>query len=511
MGKFGAGLVFLLVVLSVAGTTRGVPHKPPRKPSALFAFGDSYADTGNQNHAASSWHYPYGITWPGYPTGRFGNGHIQTDFLAEVIGLPEPTPYADISNGTKITETGVNFALGGSGVTFALGVLPLHTQIDNFELVLRTGAFSPQFLAESVTLVSNVGNDYSVNYTAQEFVPVIEEVVEGVTLALKRMYDLGLRNILVANLPPINCIPRSTQPLNYTSCVTSTAPLIDFHNNLLLQSVEKLNTLPNANFLILNELDAFSYVLNQTKQYGITELLTPCCNPINASTNCGSTDALGNPLYTLCNDPTKYVYWDSVHPVESTWKYVVELFYYNPGFVIGARTLKTWLHAISFKTPAPAPGTVVPVAGAVGELETFYNALITDPDYAESIGLLQAVNFDEYLAGLPAQIITVFLPINYAYYTIPVTTIDLIYGTDQVQPVAEFHVVKGYYNSTELSTSAHNLTTVSGFTLQVTPILQQILVGPQQAIVVNPDLYKVEGQLVVHGISKILLPPGLPQ
>ncbi|CAM6097548.1 unnamed protein product [Calypogeia fissa] len=85
-----------------------------------------------------------------------------------------------------------------------------------------------------------------------------------------------------------------------------------------------------------------------------------------------------------------------------------------------------------------------------GELETFYNALITESDYAESIGLLQAVNLDEYLAGLPAQIITVFLPINYAYYTIPVTTIDLIYRTDQVQPVAEFHVVKGYYNSTEL-------------------------------------------------------------
>lgn len=79
---------------------------------------------------------------------------------ADILGLPSPTPYVNIEN--ESIATGVNFAIGGSGVTFALGVLPLGAQINQFELVLRTGAYSPSFLAESVALVSNVGNDYNV-------------------------------------------------------------------------------------------------------------------------------------------------------------------------------------------------------------------------------------------------------------------------------------------------------------------------------------------------------------
>lgn len=98
---------------------------------------------------------------------------------------------------------------------------------------------------------------------------VVQEVVQGLTLALERMYDFGLRNVLVANLPPIDCIPLETAPSDYSVCRAAVAPLIDLHNSLLLQSVQQLNTrLPNANFLILHEWNAFTYVLNNTEQYG---------------------------------------------------------------------------------------------------------------------------------------------------------------------------------------------------------------------------------------------------
>jgi phospholipase/lecithinase/hemolysin len=268
MGKANryAGLVLLLIVLSIAGTTSGAPPKP----SALFGFGDSYADTGNKNHSFPSFHYPYGITWPGYPTGRYSNGHLQTDYLAYKLGLPSPTPYVDIGN--QSIATGINFALGGSGITFALGTLPLFTQVDHFELVLRTGAYSPSFLADSVTLISIAGNDHIATYTSEEFLVVTQEVVEGLTLVLTRIYQLGLRNILVANLAPINCFPLVTLPSNYTNCSADLAPLVAFHNELLLQSVAKLNTLPDANFLILNEMEAFTYVFNNTALYGLYSL-----------------------------------------------------------------------------------------------------------------------------------------------------------------------------------------------------------------------------------------------
>lgn len=55
------------------------------KPKMLFAFGDSYADTGNTKIAATrSWHFPYGITFPGKPSGRFSDGFVSTDFVGNI-------------------------------------------------------------------------------------------------------------------------------------------------------------------------------------------------------------------------------------------------------------------------------------------------------------------------------------------------------------------------------------------------------------------------------------------
>ena len=56
--------------------------------SGVFVFGDSYADTGNHDPESSplysvSWKPPYGITWPGIPTGRFSDGRVLTDFFGK--------------------------------------------------------------------------------------------------------------------------------------------------------------------------------------------------------------------------------------------------------------------------------------------------------------------------------------------------------------------------------------------------------------------------------------------
>jgi hypothetical protein len=155
------------------------------------------------------------------------------------------------------------------------------------------------------------------------------------------------------------------------------------------------------------------------------------------------------------------------------------------------------------------PGVIVPGGGAIDQLNAAYEALITQPDYAESVGLLQVVNFDAGLAGLPEQIVTVFLPNNEAYFTLPVSTVDLIFATDNVLNVSAAHVVIGYHDAAQLSKSPQNLTTISGLGLTTRPVKNQVLVGPLNAVVVAPNLYKVEGKLVIHGINGLLIPPGL--
>ena len=76
-----------------AGVHAASPHNDRRhhhnkkqrygfRPTKLFVFGDSYADTGNvQKSVGSSWKEPYGITFPGKPAGRFSDGRVLTDYV----------------------------------------------------------------------------------------------------------------------------------------------------------------------------------------------------------------------------------------------------------------------------------------------------------------------------------------------------------------------------------------------------------------------------------------------
>ena len=51
----------------------------------LFVFGDSYVDTGNSGRQATSWKKPYGITFPGKPSGRYSDGRVFTDYIGQSL------------------------------------------------------------------------------------------------------------------------------------------------------------------------------------------------------------------------------------------------------------------------------------------------------------------------------------------------------------------------------------------------------------------------------------------
>ena len=62
------------------------PSQANKNPK-LFVFGNSYADTGNMKPTALSWKLPYGITFPGKPSGRYSDGLTATDFLGSTLTL----------------------------------------------------------------------------------------------------------------------------------------------------------------------------------------------------------------------------------------------------------------------------------------------------------------------------------------------------------------------------------------------------------------------------------------
>lgn len=78
-------VVFLGLNLGEYYGAKGDPQVP-----CYFIFGDSLVDNGNNNNIQSlarANYLPYGIDFPGGPTGRFSNGKTTVDVIGKIPSL----------------------------------------------------------------------------------------------------------------------------------------------------------------------------------------------------------------------------------------------------------------------------------------------------------------------------------------------------------------------------------------------------------------------------------------
>ncbi|KAK2367748.1 GDSL Lipase/Acylhydrolase superfamily protein [Trifolium repens] len=154
--------------------------------SAIFVFGDSLVDIGNNNklHSIAKANYmPYGIDFTGdhpSPTGRFSNGKTIVDFLGEMVGIPLLPPFADITEQNIDISGGINFASASSGILNEIGRnlgerISFSHQVNNFERTLsqmktlNEDENLSHYLANSLAIVIQGNNDYINNYLMPEF------------------------------------------------------------------------------------------------------------------------------------------------------------------------------------------------------------------------------------------------------------------------------------------------------------------------------------------------------
>ena len=145
--------------------------------SAIFSFGDSTLDSGNNNNLSTIFrcdHLPYGRDFAQHiPTGRFSNGKLTTDFLAQTLGLKDQLPaYLDPKLTDRDLLTGVSFASGGSGLDFQTTimnkVLDMPTQLQLFEEALQkirksAGDDKAKDIMENALFVISIGTNDMLN------------------------------------------------------------------------------------------------------------------------------------------------------------------------------------------------------------------------------------------------------------------------------------------------------------------------------------------------------------
>ncbi|KAK1276182.1 GDSL esterase/lipase [Acorus gramineus] len=326
-------VIVLLVALQCLVSVGGTPQVP-----AMFVFGDSLVDDGNNNNLnslAKGNYYPYGIDFPQGPTGRFCNGRTIIDFFCELIGLPYLPPYADTQGNRTSILNGVNYASAAGGILAETGQFlgerySMRDQVLNFETTLNDirsmnqGGNLSHYLVRSIAVVVLGSNDYinnyllpdlyfsSHNYTAPDYANLL---MNSYSRQLMALYSLGLRKFLLANIGPLGCIPnqRATGMAPLGRCVDQVNEIVGHFNNGLRALVQQLNTNhPGAIFVYGNSYGVLGDILNNPARYGFTVIDRGCCG---VGRNQGEVTCL--PMQVPCLNRNQYVFWDAFHPTQA--------------------------------------------------------------------------------------------------------------------------------------------------------------------------------------------------
>ncbi|XP_050232249.1 GDSL esterase/lipase 5-like [Mercurialis annua] len=327
----------------------------------LFLFGDSYFDAGNNNYlkiAAGKANFPpYGESFFKHPTGRFSNGRIIPDFIAEYLKLPLILPYLQHEN--EEYRYGVNFASGGAGAlvqTYQGLVIDLKTQLGYFKNVKKKlrkkiGNTEREKLLSKAIYLFNIGlNDYGApkildeDYNNKQFVGI---VIGNLTSVVKEIYKnegrkFGFLNVMdLGFLPSVRALEQTNStPIGFKEQATILAQL---HNKALPKVLKGLKKeLGEFKYFIFDLYTTASERINNPFKYGFKETKAACCGsgPFRGIGQCGLVKE-----YELCENPNEYLFFDGSHPTENFSNQIAKLMWSGNSKVISPCNLETLLQA----------------------------------------------------------------------------------------------------------------------------------------------------------------------
>ncbi|KAL0300635.1 UNVERIFIED_CONTAM: GDSL esterase/lipase [Sesamum radiatum] len=292
-------------------------------------MGDSLVDNGNNNFlltTAKSNYLPYGIDYPGGPTGRFSNARNLADFLAEFLGFDNPIPPFATANHGDILR-GLNYGSGGAGILDQTGAqlgdrISLNRQLQNHGVTVSKTTLLPglnanrarEHLNKCLYIVNIGSNDYINNYLMPHVYPTstlhtpdqfAEILIRQYSEQLRILYGYGARKIAIFGLGLLGCLPVYA---NGTACVESINSVVLPFNNRLRPLIDTLNTdLPDAQFIFIDSI-SISAGINPLA-LGVRVGNAPCCQVYQFDGLCVAGKV-------PCSNRDEYIFWDNFHPTE---------------------------------------------------------------------------------------------------------------------------------------------------------------------------------------------------
>lgn len=266
----------------------------------IYVFGDSYSDDGNFYNITKD-ELLVGIPPYPYKDGRFSNGPVWVEYLAQDMGL-NPSP-------------STNFAVGGakSGL-YNINIPPVHglyltgvlSQINKFTAVNKS--VNPNALY----IVWGGTNDFLDCKSAVN----PSESVTNISIAVRSLATVGAKNILVANLFNLGNLPGTRN--------SPTSKLLnDWVAEYNVELIKSLNSLSqeinHVNIIFLDVNLLFKQLLANPGQYGFTNAIDSCLG-----NSVLITIPASHPSLDCKNNTNNFLFWDSIHPTTAGHKVIAE-------------------------------------------------------------------------------------------------------------------------------------------------------------------------------------------
>ncbi|KAJ7947918.1 GDSL esterase/lipase [Quillaja saponaria] len=322
-------LTFLLLLVVILSGAKGQPLVP-----ALFIFGDSVVDVGNNNNLYTiikANFPPYGRDFVKHsPTGRFCNGKLATDFTA----------YLSKKARGKNLLTGVNFASGASGyyepTAKLYHAIPLSQQLEYYKesqnkiLGIAGKSKGSSIISGAIYLVSGGSSDFLQNYyinpllykayTPDQFSDIL---IQSYSNFIQKLFALGARKIGVTTIPPLGCLPAAITIFGSDSnqCVERlNNDAVSFNNKLNSTSQRLQKRLSGLNLVVFDIYQPLYGLVTKPTDNGFLEARRACCGTglLETSILCNAK-SIGT-----CANASQYVFWDGFHPSEAANKILAD-------------------------------------------------------------------------------------------------------------------------------------------------------------------------------------------
>lgn len=304
MRRFGTCIAALTLGLAIAS--------PARAYTAIYAFGDSLSDVGNDFLAA-------GVPAAPYFLGRFSNGPNWLDDLASYYGLAPLLP--SLAGGTDYAFGGARS--GANAFVPLSGTAALVPTTDQQVFAFATAHPGNAPASALYTVWSGANDLFAIvaAYGANPATPVslaVTQAADDELAAIQGLAANGATHLLVVGNPDLGATPT----LSSTPLASLGTSLTKEYNAIVLAG---LSSIPGATYL-----DVFSLIAD-AGAYGVTDTTTPCY-----------TGSLNDPNYltdgTLCSTSRAvqdtHLFWDSFHPTEAGYAIVAQLAVPEPASIL---------------------------------------------------------------------------------------------------------------------------------------------------------------------------------